>query len=368
MKYFILLLLSAISISANSQAGNRTKAPLRIAVAGMSHGHIGFLLNGKMNPDLDLVGIYEPNTEMAQRYAKQFNFDPALLYTDLQKMLDATKPEAVVAFGSTLEHLAVVEHCAPMGIHVMVEKPLATTVKDAEKMRSLAEKNNIFLLTDYETSWYPSNEKAYQLVKDSAYVGIVRKVVVHDGHEGPKEINVSKEFFAWLTDPVENGAGALFDFGCYGANLMTWIMGNEKPTSVTAVTRQFKPNIYPKVDDDATIIVSYPSAECIIQASWNWPFGRKDIEIYGDSGYVINVDSKIMRLRHHGMRTETVIQVSPEKVPVHTDPFSYLYDVIRGKIKVPEYGPYSLANNVIVVKILAAARQSAKSGKAVKLD
>ncbi len=154
---------------------------------------------------------------------KSFKFDTALLYTNLDKMLDQVKPEAVVAFGSIYDHLAVVEACAPRGIDVMVEKPLATTMEYAVKMQDLALKYNIKLLTDYETSWYPSTAKSWQLVNDSNYVGTIRRVVIHDGHNGPKEIGCSKEFLDWLTDPVLNGGGAIMDFGCYGANLMTYL-------------------------------------------------------------------------------------------------------------------------------------------------
>ena len=97
------------------------------------------------------------------------------------------------------------------------------------------------------------------------------------------------EFLAWLTDPEKNGAGALFDFGCYGANLMTWLMNDARPVSVTAVTQRIKPEIYAKVDDEATIILEYPGAQAIIQASWNWPFDRKDMEVYGRTGQALTV-------------------------------------------------------------------------------
>ena len=361
--FFILLTPYLQLVKAQSAA-----PPLRIAVAGMTHGHIAFLMNRKTTSDLQLVGVYEPNKEMALRYAKKYHFDSSLLYTNLDKMLDATKPQAVVAFGSIYDHLAVVEKCAPRGIHVMVEKPLATTVEAAVKMQQLAIKYNIHVLTDYETSWYPSIAKTYQLVKDSGYIGNIKKVVIHDGHQGPKEINVNPEFLEWLTDPVLNGGGALIDFGCYGANLMTWLMNGEKPVSVTAVTQQFKPGIYPKVDDEATIIVSYPTAQCIIQASWNWPFGRKDMEVYGNTGYIIQSDNTTMRLRGAGMNKEQIVQVTDKDIAVYTEPFAYLVDVIRGKIKVPKNGLYAAENNVMVVKILSAARESAKTGKAVKIN
>ena len=95
-------------------------------------------------------------------------------------------------------------------------------------------------------------------MKERKAAGEIRKMVAMDGHKGPKEINVQPEFLDWLTDPVRNGGGALFDFGCYGANLMTWLMDNQRPLAVTAVTQQNKPAIYPRVDDEATILVEYP--------------------------------------------------------------------------------------------------------------
>lgn len=351
-------------LPANSQT---TNSPLRLAVAGITHGHVPWILGRKGKTDVMLVGIYELNKELAQRYAKEYNLDADLFYTDLNKMLDAVKPEAVVAFGSVFEHMAAVEACAPRGIHVMVEKPLATNNKHANRIAELAKKYNTQVLTNYETSWYPTTEKAFRLVTDSNYVGNIKKVVFHHGHQGPKEIGVNKEFFQWLTDPVQNGGGALVDFGCYGANIMTYLMQGQDPVSVTAVTQHFKPSIYPKVDDEATIVVSYPNTQCIIQASWNWPFSRKDMEVYGENGYVITVDNNNMRIKNSESKPEQRIRITTKDIPVYTDPFSYFADVIRGKIKVPENGLYSLENNVKAVQILDAARESARTGKTVML-
>jgi predicted dehydrogenase len=362
-----LILLVLIAGMHPAQAQNTNTPPFRLAVAGITHGHVPLILGRKGKTDITLVGVYEPNAELAQRYATQYNFNPDLIYNDLNKMLDATKPEAVAAFGSIYEHMAVVEACAPRGIHVMVEKPLATNKAHAGRMEMLAKKHNIHLLTNFETSWYPTTEKTYQLVHDSNYVGNIRKVVVHDGHQGPKEIGVNPEFFDWLTDPVQNGGGALIDFGCYGANLMTYLMQGAEPVSVTAVTQQFKPHIYPKVDDEATIIVSYPKAQCIIQASWNWPFSRKDMEVYGDRGSIITRDATNMQMRNNEREPAKAVQVTTKDIAVYQDPIAYFVDVIRGKIKVPKNGLYSLENNVMVVRILDAARESAKTGKTILL-
>jgi len=361
-------LLKTGIINNNALAQSKESKPLRLAVAGITHGHSGWILSRGNRADIAVVGIYEPNSDLVQRQAKKYNLPASLFYSDFNKMLDDVKPEAVVAFGSIYEHLAVVESCAPRGIHVMVEKPLATTLAQATRMEQLARKHKIHLLTNYETSWYPTTEKTYRLVNDSSYVGAIRKVVIHDGHQGPKEIGVSKEFLDWLTDPIQNGGGALIDFGCYGANLMTYLMKGQKPLSVTAVTQQIKPAIYPRVDDEATIILAYPTSQCIIQASWNWPFGRKDMEVYGESGYVMAPTSTVLRIKNSKSNVEQIRQVTLKEVDVYEDPFSYFADVVAGRIDVPKNGLYSLENNVTVVRILDAARESAKTGKTIVLS
>lgn len=360
MKIF-LLLFSLLILTESNQA-----QPLRLAVAGISHGHNSWILGRKNDDAVQLVGIYETNLELVQKMISRYKLDPKLFYTDLGKMLDELKPDGVSSFGTTLQHLSVVEACAPRGIHVMVEKPLATTVVDAEKMLALATKHKIMVLTNFETSWYPTTDKTFSLTRDTAFMGKIRKVVVHDGHEGPREIGVSKEFFDWLTDPVQNGGGALMDFGCYGANLMTLLMNGEVPETVTAVTSHFKPHIYPKVEDEATIVLKYPSAQCIIQASWNWPFARKDMAVYGEGGYVITKDNNNMKAK--GRKGDEVeYRLTPKETNTYTSPFLYFADAIKSKIKVPPFGAYSMENNLVVVRILEAARISAATGKTVYL-
>ncbi|MCK9411560.1 MAG: Gfo/Idh/MocA family oxidoreductase [Prolixibacteraceae bacterium] len=367
-QFRIALLFSLILLLIGFQTlAKSPRKPIRLAVAGMTHGHIPLILGRADKGDFELVGVYEPNQELVHKLAQRYNFPESLSYKNLGEMLDKVKPDAVVAFGSNFDHLAVVEACAPRGIHVMVEKPLAVNMKHAERMAGLARKYKIHLLTDYETSWYPSSAQSFKMVNEGKFVGTLRKVVIHDGHQGPKEIGCDPVFLEWLTDPILNGGGAIVDFGCYGANLMTALTMGEKPVSVTAVIRRFKPDVYPKVDDEATIVVSYPGSQCIIQASWNWPFSRKDMEIYGDKGYIVAVNGKEMRIRGKDMAEEKSLTVSGSDVAVYEDPFCYFADVIRGKITEPEYGTYSLENNLLVVKILDAARASAKSGKRVSI-
>jgi predicted dehydrogenase len=245
----------------------------------------------------------------------------------------------------------------------MMEKPLAVSLEDALAIEKAAHAAKIHVLDNYETSWYPSNHAAYDLVHEGA-LGEIRKVVVHDGHNGPKEINVEPEFLAWLTDPKLNGGGALFDFGCYGADLMTWLMDGQRPETVTAVTQQIKPQIYSKVDDEATIILTYPHAQAILQASWNWPVGRKEMEVYGQTGYVITVAGNNIRLRRSGEENEEQSAARPVPAP-YDNSLSYLRAVINDGAK--EDALSSLETNVTVTEILDAARRSASSGKTIQL-
>jgi predicted dehydrogenase len=366
MKRLLPVILAAIMFMTLTVSRAQTvvgSAPLRVAIAGLVHGHVdGFFQRSLHRPDIEIVGIAESDQQIASRYATQFDLERSVMFTDLEEMLQKTHPQAVLAYTNTYDHRRVVEICARNGVSVMMEKPLAVSAEDAHAIQDAAHKSKIQVLVNYETSWYRSNHAAYDLVHEKA-IGDIRKVVVHDGHQGPKEIGVSPEFFAWLTDPKLGGGGALFDFGCYGADLMTWLMDGQRPTTVTAVTQRIKPGIYPRVDDEATVILTYPKAQAIIQASWNWPFDRKDMEVYGQSGYVITVRHDDVRVRLEG-KEEQPIAAKPVPSP-YDDSLTFLRAVILDRLA--SDGPSSLETNVTVTEILDAARRSAASGKSIQL-
>jgi len=334
---------------------------LKVGVAGLNHDHVNNIMHQFKSGEVIIVGIAESDGQLARKYKDRFGLPDSLFYKDLSEMLQHIKPDVVLAYNAIADHIAVVETCAPKGISVMVEKPLATTVKDAERMAFLAKQYKIQLLTNYETTWYPTNQQAYNMINSQQAIGNIIKMVVHDGHQGPVEIGCSPDFLKWLTDPVKNGGGALMDFGCYGANLMTWLMHNETPLSVTAITKHIKPNIYPKVDDDATIMVEYPNATGLIEASWNWPFGIKDLEVFGKTGYLHALNGTTL------IQKDSAINGSVEVKPyVYKDNIRYLSDVLSGKINADK-DLSSLENNLIVVRILEAAKQSAIAGKKIYL-
>jgi glucose-fructose oxidoreductase len=364
---FMALAVVGIALPAMTMAessAQSTGKPLRVAIVGLVHGHVaGFLGPALKRSDIEIVAIVEPDQQLAHRYTDQFKLDPQLLYSNVEQMLTTVRPQAVLVYTDTRDHRRIVEAAARHDIAVMMEKPLAVSVEDALAIKRAADAAHIPVLVNYETTWYPSNTAVYRLVRDGA-LGDIRKVVVHDGHRGPKEINVTPEFLFWLTDPARNGAGALFDFGCYGADLMTWLMQGAVPITVTAVTQQLKPEVYPHVDDEATVILTYPKAQAILQASWNWPFDRKDMEVYGETGEAITVRREDLRVRRTGDDEERQ-QSAPALAAPYNDSISYLIAVASGEIK--PAGLSALDTNVTVVRILEAARESARTGRTIRL-
>ena len=358
-------LLLAMAFGLNTAYAAEGGAPIRVAIIGLVHGHAqGLMQELPKHSSVQLVGIAEPDTALAAKYAAQFHLDHSLFFTDTDKMIEQTHPAAVLVYTSIQDHRKAIEDAARHGISAMVEKPLATSLADAIAIRQAAQQHHIHVLVNYETTWYPSNQEAYDEVQ-AGKLGAVRRVVVHDGHKGPKEIGVGPEFLSWLTDPEKNGAGALFDFGCYGADLMTVLMRGQAPLSVTAVALTDKPAVYPHVDDDATIILRYPAAQAVLQPSWNWPFDRKDMEVYGATGYAITVAKDHLRVRYAGEKDESLIQAPPLAADRQSS-LDYLAAVMNGQIK-PDGDLSSLATNMVVMQILDAARQSAQTGKTVVL-
>ncbi len=348
------------SLLANAQPA----APIRVAVIGLEHGHVsGFLSSLPQNPEVQLVAIVEPDPALAAKYEKQYKLEHGLFFSDIDTMVAAKKPQALLVYTSIDGHRNAIEAAAKNHLPVMVEKPLTMSLADALAIREAARKADIQVLVNYETTWYSSNRAVYDDIQQGK-LGDLRKVVIHDGHEGPKEIHVQPEFLAWLNDPEKNGQGALYDFGCYGADLMTWFMKGEAPISVTAVGQIDKPDIY-GVYDDATIILRYPKAQAVLLPSWNWPFARKDSEVYGATGYDITVGPSHLRQRFAG-QTEETVATAPPLAPPDDSSMHYLAAVVNGQLK-PKGDLTSLDTNMVVMQILDGARESAKTGKTVTL-
>jgi predicted dehydrogenase len=142
---------------------------------------------------------------------------------------------------------------------------------------------------------------------------------------------------------------------------MTWLMKGKMPVSVTAITKRIQPTAYPKVDDEATILVEYADATGIIEASCYWPFGIIDFEVFGTTAYILALVNHRLVRKDRGKNTYDAVT---EKPPVYQHNLIYLAKVLRGEVN-PANDLSSMENNLVVVKILEAAGRSAKEGRRI---
>ncbi|MDX1980200.1 MAG: Gfo/Idh/MocA family oxidoreductase [Bryobacteraceae bacterium] len=331
-----------------------------IAIIGLRHshvwGHIGKMIKGE---PARLVGIAETLPDMIAE-AKKRGAPDSVFYDDPARMLDATRPTIVWAFNENSRHLEVIKLCAPRKIHVIFEKPLAATLRDAQEIRRLALNHGIHVMTNYQMAWWGANYTAKQTA-DSGPLGKVfrlRGIVGHGGPGGATGLN--KHFFAWLTDPEKNGAGALMDFGCYNALWSLWYLG--RPEKVYAQVNQLRPEEFPKVEDHSAMILSYKDGMGIFEGSWDLPRGFQDLEIFGREASLYMVNGRVEMRKGRQPAGEVGIAPLP---PERSEPIAYMVHSIRNK-RAPE-GLVAIDINVDVVEIIDAARRSIAEGKPVTL-
>jgi predicted dehydrogenase len=332
----------------------------RIAVIGLVHSHVWGHLPQMIKGDIaKLVAIAEPNHELLDEAKKAGANVP--FYDDYNKMLDEQKPDIVWAFVENNRHLEIAKACATRKINVMFEKPLASTYKDAAAIRDLAGKYNVKVMTNYQMAWWPSNYVAHKEAA-SGSIGKVWRLHGIVGHGGPGSQGVrNKYFFDWLTDPVKNGAGALMDFGCYNALWSLWYLG--RPDKVYAQANHLRPETFPKVEDNANLVLSYPNAVGVFEASWDLPRSYQDLEVFGlspsGSIYMTRAGVKLQKGRES---KDLPVEPLP---PAESEPIAYMVNAIKNNK--PIEGLTALDINVDVIEIIDAAKESVRTGKAVAL-
>jgi predicted dehydrogenase len=353
----VLWLAPVVSRAANASG----PAPLRVLLAGLAHGHARGFLQQTDPGVVALAGVFESDDTIWGKYRTDPKLAGVARYTDLDDALAKSRPDAVWAFSDTRDHLGIVRAAAPRRLAVIVEKPLAVSWADAAEMEALARRHDSLILTNYETSWYPAFDDVRAMLGADGPLGPLRQIYAQAGHEGPVKIRVGPEFLAWLRDPARAGGGALFDFGCYGANLATWWLGNRVPLAVSATTSRFDPINYPDCDDHAVIQIAYPDLQVTVVGSWHWPFPRKDVALYGERGSIVTTNDRSYTLRTGRKPAEVRVAKSEPRLPL-----AWYAGVVRAG-RDPVRDPSSLANNLIVMRILEAARRSAAEARTVSL-
>lgn len=339
---------------------------VRLAVVGLNHDHVWGLLNDLARaPQADLVAIADPDPVLVAKARSRVG-PHVRFYSSYTKMLDEIKPDGVIITTETDHHLAIVRACAKRGINVEMEKPMATTGADAREMLRLAQAQHIVLMVNYVNNWFPSTQEMYREVQ-AGKLGPVAKIVVQFGHQGPREIGVSKEFGAWLYDPVKNGGGALMDFGCYGAALSVWLEG--MPQKVYARALTLKTNQHNRVEDDVVILLEYPRANAVIEPSWDWPYTMERIEVFGLKGSLLGLPTGLLYRAYN----TSASAADPDGQPIalnslpldQSNPIAYYVRHIQQHA--PVEGILSGKLNVEVNEILDAAKESIRRGAPVNL-
>jgi len=347
-------------------ASPRPEGKTRLAIVGLDHDHVwGILKDITEEPDAELVAIAESQEALVNR-AKTRVPASVKFYTDFVKMLDETKPDAVIATTENDRHLEILRECAKRHIHFSTEKPMATNGADAREMERLAQAAGIKLMVNYWNAWVPPTPALHEKVL-AGEIGPVQKLIVEYGHSGPKEIGASQAFTSWLYDPVKNGGGAIVDFGCYGAEWAVWLKG--RPTRVYATSRKLKTEQHNSVDDDATLVLDYPDGTAILQASWDWPYGIDSVQAFGPKGSLTATGHQLFYrakkddARKVGLAGEAISlePLAKEK----SNPVVYFVNAIRQDTPIED--PISARLNVQVVEILDAARESIRTGAAQEL-
>jgi predicted dehydrogenase len=342
------------------------QARTRLAIVGLDHDHVwGLLKIIASEPDGELVAIADPHADLVEK-AKAKVPAGVKFFSDYLSMLDEVKPEAVIVTTANNRHLEILSACAKRKIHFFTEKPMAASGADAREMERLAREAGIKLMVNYANAWTEPTQEALRQIEEGV-IGKSQKMIVQFGHQGPREIGTSKYFSDWLYDPVKNGAGALMDFGCYGADWAMVLKG--RPKRVYATSLKLKTEQHNAVEDDATVLLEYPDATAILMPSWDWSYGKGQAEIFGSKGsFLVRGDGLLFQLA----KGETSVQ-NPDGKPVETQPAPpekrngvayFLYCIRNNK---PIEGPVSAEINVGVNEIIHAAKESIRTGRAVAM-
>ena len=330
----------------------------RIGVVGMVHDHVWGLAKSFANcPNAELVAAADPNEPLRARM--QSDFGVASLHAEWQEMLDKQELDCILVTTENSGASEPVEAAAAKGIHALVEKPMAATFDQADRMLNAATAGGVQLLVNWATAWRPNLTQAVELVNAGA-IGQVFDVRVRMAHHGPKELGCSEYFYGWLYDAEKNGAGAYMDYCCYGAAFCRYLLG--RPNAVMGWTARLVKD-YIDVDDNGIVLMFYDTAVARTEGSWCQIPDYHDMVILGSEGTLMTRKGKLL------MATE------PRTEPREVD----LPELPAGRRTGPEYllhcietgqdveGMCSAQVGRDAQEILEAGLRSAQSGARVEL-
>lgn len=335
------------------------KDTYRVGVVGLIHDHIwGMLRWWKELEGAELVAAADVNPPLLEKIRGEFGVERT--YSSYRQMFEREELDIVTVTVDNAGTADIVEAAAARGLHVMSEKPMAATLDQARRMAEACRKAKVQLMINWPTAWNPAIQTLDRLVRDGA-IGPVHKVKYLAAHQGPKEYGCTPYFYEWLYDADRNGAGALMDYCCYGAMMSAHWLG--RPESVVGIRGTLVKEPFP-VDDNAILLMKYPHAFGVAEASWTQqaPDGSPNPSVFGATG-TLSVSGGRVRLARLGKDVEWIEPDAPS--PGRRNGAEYLVSCLEAGT--PVEGMCSAETSLLAQEILERGLESSGTGQEVYL-
>jgi glucose-fructose oxidoreductase len=352
----------------------------RIAGVNFDHFHMGDNLRfAQEHPECEIVAICDERPERMSEAIRNFSIESSRVFTSVEQCLERAKPDIVILCPAAARHGEWVERVAPFGVHLIMEKPFAASLAEADAMIAAQRSQGKELLINWPLAWYPCHRTTKRLIDDGA-VGDVIEVHFYDGNRGPlwhgaDKVEVTAEEVqrekpsSWFYKRSEGG-GSLLDYLGYGTTLGTWFLNGRKPIEVTAVVDE---PAGLEVDEHAIVIARYAFGLSKFETRWGtftdpWthqPQPKCGFVIVGTEGTISSYDYEpTVRLQDRRHPEGQVIAV--DTIPgAESNPVAYLIDCLkRGR---PVEGAVSVEIGRIGQQIVDTAYSSAQQKRTLPL-
>ncbi len=239
---------------------------LRVGLAGLIHDHVWGLAKQWRELDVEVVAAADANPPLLERMQSEYGV--ARAYADYREMLEKEDLQIVQVGLENARHAEVVEAAAAAEVNCLVEKPMAATYQQADRMVKAAEAAGIELMVNWPLTWNPAYRRARELVAEGA-IGRVIEVKHRGGHSGPLDRGASEYFRGWLYDAERNGAGVYMDYSGYGVNVALDYL--QAPQAVYAHAANLAQDHH-AVDDNSILIVKFARQMAVVEGTWTERF------------------------------------------------------------------------------------------------
>jgi predicted dehydrogenase len=352
---------------------------MRIAGINFDHFHMGDLLRmAHDHPDVEIVGLCDEQPERMVDAQRNFGIAPERVFTDYRECLEVTRPDLVILCPATAGHAEWTERVAPYGAHILMEKPYAANVAEADRMEAAARAAGIQLAINWPMRWYAAHFRAYEVAVEQGLIGTITEVHYYDGNRGPLyhgadkielEPTPERKASSWFYK-ADQGGGSLLDYMGYGTTLGTWYLGGRQPSEVTCMTWS-TPGV--EVDEHSIAIARYDHGLCKFETRWGtftdpWhlqPQPKCGFILKGTEGTLSCYDGEDHVRVQTRSRPEGYDIPAPPLVAPLANPVQYMVHCLT--TGTPIEGPLSLATSRIGQMIVDTAFRSAKEGRTLKV-